>query len=96
MAMILQSRLIIFYREVNIKVMKLQMAYYNIIASIIYLPCGIYAVHRSWMTEFNVAMHNYLGVNHVCMVPCLNLKCPGDIISTQVIARVSVYEQSNR
>ena len=60
------------------------MACYNI-ASIIYLPCGIYAVHRSWMTEFSVAMHNYSGVNHVCMIPCLNLKCPGDIISTQVI-----------
>lgn len=73
------------------------MACYNI-ASIIYLPCGVYAVHRSWMTEFSVAMHNYSGVNHVAWFHgCLNLKCdsPGDIISTQVIDRVSVHEQSN-
>ena len=45
------------------------MACYNI-ASIIYLPCGVHAVHRSWMTEFSVAMHNYSGVNHACgMIP---------------------------
>ena len=48
------------------------------------------AVHRSWMTEFSVALHNYSGTliiycNSIAMHPCLNLKCPGDIISTQVI-----------
>ena len=38
------------------------------------------------MTEFSVAMHNYSGVNHVARFHgCLNLKCPGDIISPQVI-----------
>ena len=51
-----------------------------------------YAVHRSWMTEFSVALHNYSGTLIIIysMHPCLNLKCPGDIIYLRCMSRAII------